>query len=454
MHKLSYGFDFGTSNSAIALAEHGAARLLLIDPAGATPTIAPSVLFIAREGDAFAGSEAIAEFVSRNAGREIVRTRVNSGKIVNTHYGEEWVQFDADVELPGRFFQSLKSFLRDESFEGTNIFGKFYTLEELIATFMRVVKQRADSAAGAPIDAVVMGRPVHFSDDSSKDAGAQARLLKAAQLAGFADVRFMFEPIGAALEYESTLLREELAFVFDFGGGSLDFSVIRLGPRRAHHADRAGDILGVGGIVIGGNTLDEDIMERRLLEYFGSRAGAQTLSGNTASYPQWLLALLRSWHTIQLLNERGSVRFLKEFRVTARHYHDEIDALLCLVQKNYGWLLFEEIERAKIELSSETHTEITFLREAIRIREPLSRRSFERLIAPRLSAIEDAIDRTMADAGVEPEQIEVVLRTGGSSLIPFVQSLLERRFGASRVKKQEVFTSIASGLAIAGASDN
>jgi hypothetical chaperone protein len=145
---------------------------------------------------------------------------------------------------------------------------------------------------------------------------------------------------------------------------------------------------------------------------------------------------------------------LKEFRVTARHYHDEIDALLCLVQKNYGWLLFEEIERAKIELSSETHTEITFLREAIRIREPLSRRSFERLIAPRLSAIEDAIDRTMADAGVEPEQIEVVLRTGGSSLIPVVQSLLERRFGASRVKKQEVFTSIASGLAIAGASDN
>jgi len=454
MKKLSYGFDFGTSNSAIALAEGGAARLLPIDPAGAAPTIAPSVLFIAREGGAFVGSEAIAEFVRRNAGREIVRNRVNSGKIVSTHYGDEWVQFDADVELPGRFFQSLKSFLRDESFEGTNIFGKFYTLEELIATYMRVVKQQADSVAGAPVDAVVMGRPVHFSNDGSKDAGAQARLLKAAQVAGFSNVRFMFEPIGAALEYESTLVREELAFVFDFGGGTLDFSVIRLGPQRARHADRAEDILGVGGVVIGGNTLDEDIMERRLLEYFGSRAGAHTLSGNTASYPQWLLALLRSWHTIQLLNERGTVRFLKEFRVTARHHHDEIDALLCLVQKNYGWLLFEEIERAKIELSAETQTEITFLREAIPIREPLSRRSFERLITPRLSAIEDAIDSTLADAGVEPDQIEVVLRTGGSSLIPAVQSLLERRFGASRVKKQEVFTSIASGLAIAGASDN
>ena len=185
MTNPAYGFDFGTSNSTVALAEHGAARLLPIDPAGATPTIVPSVLFVAREGGAFIGNEAIAEFVNRNAGREIVRTRVNSGKIVSTHYGDEWVQFDADVELPGRFFQSLKSFLRDESFEGTNIFGRFYTLEELIATFMRVVKQRADSAAGVPIDAVVMGRPVHFSDDRAKDAVAQARLLNAAQMAGF-----------------------------------------------------------------------------------------------------------------------------------------------------------------------------------------------------------------------------------------------------------------------------
>jgi hypothetical chaperone protein len=451
MANLCYGFDFGTSNSAIAVAEHGTARLLPIDAAGAAPTIAPSVLFIAREGDVFAGSEAIAEFVNRNAGREIARTRVNSGKIVSTFYGDEWVQFDADTEQPGRFFQSLKSFLRDDSFEGTNIFGKFYPLEELIATYMRLLKKRADTAAGQPVDTVVMGRPVHFSDDGTRDAGAQVRLLKAAQLAGFANVRFMFEPIGAALEYESTLTREELAFVFDFGGGTLDFSVIRLSPTRARHSDRAPDILGVGGLVIGGNTLDEDIMERRLLEYFGSRAAAHTLSGNNVTYPQWLLALLGSWHTIQLLNERGTVRFLKEFRVTARRHHVEIDALLCLVQKNYGWLLFEEIERAKIALSTETQTEIKFLRDAIRIREPLSRRSFERLITPRLSAIEQAVDKTLDEAGVTPEQIEAVLRTGGSSLIPAVQALLERKFGAARVKKQEVFTSIASGLALAGA---
>jgi hypothetical chaperone protein len=451
LNNLRYGLDFGTSNSAIAITENGAARLLPIDPLAPNPGVAPSVLFITREGDAYIGGEAIQKFVALNTGREIVKTRVNTGKIVNTFYGDEWVQFDADVALPGRFFQSLKSFLRDDSFDGTNVFGQSYTLEELIAIFLRALKQRADAAVGHEINAVTLGRPVHFSDDGSKDDSAQARLLKAARLAGFDDVQFMYEPVGAALQYESTLPREELAFVFDFGGGTLDFSVIRLGPQHRAQADRTRDILAVGGVVIGGNTLDEDIMERRLLEYFGSRASAKTLSGTVVAYPQWLLALLRSWHTIQLLNERGTVKFLREFRVIAKYNRAEIDALLYLVQRNYGWELFEEIERAKIELSSATETELKFEREVIRIREPLSRRSFERLITPRLGTIEAAMQQTLDDAGVNADDINVVLRTGGSSLIPAVQALLERQFGAKKVMKQEVFTSIVSGLALAGA---
>jgi hypothetical chaperone protein len=451
MANYSYGLDFGTSNTAIGVAAEGHARLLPIDPAAPNPAVSPSVLYVPRAGESSIGTEAIVQFVEHNSGREIVRTRVNTGKIVHTHYGDEFVQFDADTALPGRFFQSLKSFLRDDSFDGTNIFGNFYTLEELIGIFLRSVKARADAALGAPVTSVTMGRPVHFSDDAERDRRAQARLENAAHQAGFASVQFLFEPIGAALQYESTLLKEELAFVFDFGGGTLDFSVIRLNPARMHQAERARDILAVGGVVVGGNTLDEDIMEFRLLEYFGSRAVGRTLSGNRVGYPQWLLSLLRSWHTVQLLNERGTVQFLREFRVIARHHQAEVDALLSLAQHNYGWDLFQEIERAKIALSSETQTEIGFARPAIRIREPLSRRSFERLITPRLNAIDEVMNRTLADAGVEPEDINVVLRTGGSSLIPAVQLLLERKFGAERVMKQEVFTSIVSGLALAAA---
>src|ERR671935_233247 len=151
MSTLRYGLDFGTSNSAIAIAENGAARLLPIDPLAPNPAVAPSVLFIAREGDTEIGAEAIKVFVERNAGREIVKQRVNTGKIVHTVYGDEWVQFDADMAQPGRFFQSLKSFLRDEAFEGTNVFGQFYTLEELIALFLRALKARADATVGQAI---------------------------------------------------------------------------------------------------------------------------------------------------------------------------------------------------------------------------------------------------------------------------------------------------------------
>ncbi len=449
MSRPRYGLDFGTSNSAIAIAERGRARLLPVDPRAPNPAVTPTVLFIEREGGIRIGTDAIEEFVARNVGREIVRKRVNTGKIIWTHYGDEYVQFDADVDLPGRFFQTLKSFLRDASFDGTNVFGTYYSLEQLIARFLGRLKQRADELVGQEINGVVLGRPVHFSDDPSRDAPAEQRLREAARLAGFSDVEFMFEPIGAALEYESTLSHEELAFVFDFGGGTLDFSVIRLGPARAHRADRSADVLAVGGVVIGGTTLDEDIMEHRLLEYFGSRIAARTLSGNTVGYPQWLHAQLRSWHTIQLLNERETIRFLREFRVLAKYNHDEVDALLCLAQRNFGWELFKEVERAKIELSAQMQSEINFEREAIHIREPLSRRSFERLIGSRLNTIEEAIQRALDDAGVGADEIGVVLRTGGSSLIPAVQAMLERKFGADKVMKQEVFTSIVSGLALA-----
>ncbi len=455
MPTLRYGLDFGTSNSAIAIAEHGRARLLVVDPLAPNPAVTPTVLFIAREGGTHMGGDAIEQFVARNAGREIVKQRVNTGKVIEQFYNESrhifMAKFDADLNLPGRFFQSLKSFLRDDAFEGTNVFGKLYTLEELIALYLSMLKRQADEALGQEINAVVLGRPVHYSDDGGKDAAAEARMLKAATLAGFDDVQFMYEPIGTALEYESTVTSEELAFVFDFGGGTLDFSVIRLSPQRARDVERKDDVLAVGGVVIGGNTLDEDIMERRLLEYFGSRAVAKTLSGNTVAYPQWLLAQLRTWHTIQLLNERETIRFLTEFRNIARHNRAEVDALLCLAQRNYGWELFKEIERAKIALSSETQTEIDFEREVIRIREPMSRRSFERLISPRLNAIEEAMQHTLDEAGVAPDEISVVLRTGGSSLIPAIQTMLERKFGAEKVKKQEVFTSIVSGLALAAA---
>ncbi len=449
---LRYGLDFGTSNSSIALCRDGRVGVLPVDPAAQNPSLVSSVLFIDRQGQSWIGAEAIRVFVERNTGREIVRRRVSSGKIIETVFGDEYVQFDADVNIPGRFFQAIKSFLRDESFEGTDVFGRFYTIEELAAEMLRQLKIRADHLTGQEVNAVVLGRPVHFSENAEQDQLAEKRLREAALQAGFREIEFLFEPIGAALTYEAELAREEIAFVFDFGGGTLDFTIIRLGPQHRARPDRAGDILAVGGVVIGGNTFDEDLMQKRLLKYFGARYVGKTMAGAEIRLPRWILAQLRSWYTMPLLNERKTITTIKELAVMAKKGRKDLLALLALIQKSYGWDLFQEIERAKMTLSAEPATRLAFEREAIKIDEPLSRKEFEVLIAQRLRIIGEEIDKTIQLAGLAPKDIDVVIRTGGSSLIPAVQAMLEAKFGAQKVNKQEVFTSVVRGLALAAAT--
>ncbi len=448
-----YGLDFGTSNSSIAIHRNGGVQVLPVDPSSVNPRLASSVLFVDRQGQSWIGAEAIKVFVERNSGREIVRKRVSSGKIIETVFGDEYVTFDADTTIPGRFFQAIKTFLRDQSYEGTDVFGRFYTIEQLAAEMLRQIKTRGDALVGHPVDAVVMGRPVHFSTDEKQDALAERRLREAARQAGFADVEFMMEPIGAALAYEADLKREEIAFVFDFGGGTLDFTVMRLGPGHGTRADRRDDILAVGGVVVGGNTFDEDIMSKRLVPYFGSRYIGRTMTGTEIRLPRWIQAQLRTWYTMPLLNERETIKTIKELAVMARQGRKDLEALLTLIQKNYGWDLFQEIERGKITLSSDLATRLQFRRETIKIDEPLSRKQFEAIIAGRLRLIGEEMDRTLEMAGVMTDRVDVVIRTGGSSLIPAVQTMLERKFGPQKVNKQEVFTSVVTGLALAAARE-
>jgi hypothetical chaperone protein len=447
-----YGVDFGTSNSSIALVQPGGVHVLPVDPGAANPAVASSVLYIDRSSRSYIGSEAINLFVQNNTGREIVRKRVSSGEIIETVFGDEYVQFDVDVDIPGRFFQALKTFLKDDSFEGTRVFGRFYTIEELVALMLGQLKERADRLGGDSVDAVVMGRPVRFSDEQRQDELAERRLHRAALNAGFREVRFLYEPIGAALSFEADLTRETLAFVFDFGGGTLDFTVIRLSPEQALKSDRLDDILAVGGLVIGGNTFDEDIMEKRLMKYLGTRSVGKTMTGTELQLPRWIAAQLRSWYTIPLLNERNTIKTIKELAGVAIKRRKDLLALLTLIQKNYGWDLFQEIERAKITLSDQLETAIRFQKENIRIDENMTRLNLEAIISKRLRAIDMEVDKTIRSAGLAASDIDVVLRTGGSSLIPAVQGLLEAKFGRDKVNRQEVFTSVVKGLALAGHS--
>jgi hypothetical chaperone protein len=446
----TYGLDFGTSNSSIAIARGSEIDVLPVDPSAANPAVLSSLLYVDHAGRSTIGADAIRQFVEENRGREIVRRRVASGKMIETVFGSEHVEFDVDVDLPGRLFQAIKHALPNRLFEGTDVFGRFWTVEELVAEVLRQLKSRADALTGREITSVVMGRPVYFSTDPKEDALAQKRLKQAARMAGFKHIRFLFEPVGAALAYEHGLSREEIAFVFDFGGGTLDFTVVRLGPGHAGLADRKPDILSVGGLVIGGNTFDEEIMEKQLMKYFGARYAGATMTGVEIHLPYWIQAHLRSWYTIPLLNERETLRFLGELRSVAKRGGNEIAALRTLVTKNYAYDLFEEIEQAKLRLSQETQASIVFHQDDIDIDEPMTRLRFEAIIASHLDAISAGIDATLRLAGLTARDVDVVLPTGGSSLIPAVQQLLDAKFGREKVRHQDVYTSVVKGLALAG----
>lgn len=450
-----YGLDFGTSNSAVALLPEGSeqVKVLPVDPGQARPEIMSTLIYIRRDGELAIGSAASEAYYRDNVGREAVRRKINTGQTIKSYVsgvGEvtEQLVVEADINQPGRFFQAIKSFLSDESYTGTEIWGRSTTIEELISLFLKTMKDRADELTGQIAEGVVLGRPVYFSPDGKGDDIAQERLKTAAELAGFKEIHFQYEPVAAALHYELELAdKEEYVLVFDFGGGTLDTTIVRVGRNRQHKGDRFDDILATNGRVIGGNTFDEEIMEKKLFKHFGedTRWGDQRLH-----LPHYIFGMLRRWYTIPNLQQEQIYSFLDDI-TRLSDGRKQLKALKCLISKNYGYSLFQEIERAKVALSKEWETRLSFFQEAIAIDEYFSRINFEAIIAGHLRRIETCIDETLATAGLQPQEIGAVLRTGGSSYIPAVQKMLERKFGRQSLRFQDAFSNVASGLGVAAA---
>ncbi|MCA1666373.1 MAG: Hsp70 family protein [Thermomicrobia bacterium] len=439
------GFDFGTTNSAIAVVGPGSdtARLLHLDRTQRDATFIPTALYLTRDGATHIGYDAIDAFVRAESGRTILRKRQAMGLEIETVLGVHKVWSEVDVNQPGRFFQTLKTFLADHSFRGTNVFGRFYTPEELIATIMRAMRLRAEEELGQPVTTATVGRPVHWAEQNpAGDALALTRMESALRLAGFGAFDFVLEPIAAGLHFASTLPAARTVFVFDFGGGTLDLTVMRIGG-----GQRA--VISTAGIPLGGNTLDEEIMDGRLLRYFGEnlRWGAQDLP-----MPQHILDTIRRWDTIPELNEAATIAFLRNLeRETAGAARQQVQALLSLARGNRGWALFGAIERAKIGLSTRERERIRFAEEAIAIDEALPRRDFEGLIAGRVQQAARCIDDALAAASRTPGQIDAVVYTGGSSTIPAFQRLLADTFGADKLRFQDAFASVVTGLALSAA---
>lgn len=418
-----FGLDFGTTNSAVAMADaQGQVTTARFSSEGMDLETFRSILFFAapekgsrRSMAAWAGPEAIHHYLHADSG--------------------------------GRLIQSIKSYLANSSLTSTSLFGRSYRFEELVAYLLRSLKQ-ATQASGVALDArAVVGRPVRFvgSNNDEDDAYAVQRLTEALQMAGITEVHFEFEPVAAAYAYEATLERDELLLVADFGGGTTDFSVIRVGPeaRKAKRVETR--ILANGGVGIAGDAFDAMLVRHVVAPLLG-RGSLCHLVDKTAPMPNWPWGKLEHWHHLSFLKSKENMEVLRSLRAQAVE-PQKLDLFIMLVTEDLGFQLHRAVQRTKYELSSRQESSFSFRVPGIDISQTVTRRQFEKWIAEELHEIEACVDEVLTQAGVKACEVERVFLTGGSSFVPAVRRIFTQRFGAERLSGGSEFTSVARGLA-------
>jgi len=348
--------------------------------------------------------------------------------------------------MSGRFIRSVKKYLPDKSFTGTQIGHRSLTLENLVAVFLRIMRERANAHFGADVKRVVLGRPAKFSTDPSDDRFAQDRLEKAARIAGFEEIWFCPEPVAAAHDFQLTLDRPTNVLVADFGGGTSDYTVVRM-----HEGGfTPEDVLALGGVSIAGDVLDGCIMRKKVAKHFGAEVTYKVPMGsNVLPMPRPIIEKLCSPADMTVLRHRDILAFLEDVKAWSLGPDDRrrMNQLLTLVEDSLAFQVFDAIERAKCQLSDRQTTEVRFDYPSIHLREPISRADFELAAEKPILAILGALDRTVTESGLSHEQIDVVCCTGGTAKVPHIATAIEQRFGAGKVRKLRSFHSVVQGLA-------
>jgi hypothetical chaperone protein len=365
---------------------------------------------------------------------------------------------DAGGGAAGRFMQALKSFLASRLFDATYVFGWKFTLEDLIALILGALRAAALQHFGGAADRVLIGRPVHFvvggagETDPECDALALTRLRNAAARAGFEHVAFEYEPVAAAYQYERGLDHDELVLIGDFGGGTSDFCLVRLGPSARRARDRSTTILAVDGVPLAGNAFDARLVRAVVSPSLGLGAQRRSESGQILPIPSWIYSRLERWEDMSMLATPATMETLRQLRRQALE-PDRIDALIHLVHGDLGYLLYQEVERAKLALSLAERTDFAFDLAPSAILRAIERREFDAWIDADLERITACVDRLLERCAVPPASVDRVFLTGGSSLVPSVRRIFAQRFGGDRLRGGDELTTVARGLAMIAGSD-
>ncbi|RZL41688.1 MAG: Hsp70 family protein [Variovorax sp.] len=405
------GIDFGTSNSAVAWAPEGALARSL--PLEGEATTMPTALFYNAEDR-------------------------------STHFGREAVAlYLAGVE--GRLMRSLKSLLGSALMqETTAVYDGLVSFQDIVARFLLELGQRAERTLGERPTSVVLGRPVHFVDDDAKrDRQAEDSLRQAARTAGFREIRFQFEPIAAAFDYEQRVTKESLVLIVDIGGGTSDFTVVRLGPERMGRPDRSADVLATSGVHIGGTDFDQRLNLERVMPEFGFRHK----DARGREVPSKVFFELSSWHLINWLYAAKAVRQAKELRSS---YADTRlhDRLMTVLEERHGHRIASAVEEAKIQGSLSGGDAVIDLSCAERdLAVVLGSADMARELADPLAKVVASAHECVRRAGLRSNDLDALYLTGGSSALRPFQEALRRGFAGVRLVEGDLFGGVAAGLA-------
>jgi hypothetical chaperone protein len=408
---VTLGIDFGTSNSAMAwLGPEGNARLIPLEgDALAMPT---AVFYNAEDGSTHFGRDAIGHYLE----------------------GTE-----------GRLMRSLKSLLGSPLLlETTQIGHQQISFQDIIGTFLAQLRERATHSLGSAPRRVVMGRPVHFvDDDPERDAQAEASLRQAVEAVGFEEVSFQLEPIAAALDYEQRLTKESTVLVVDLGGGTSDFTVVRLGPERMPRTDRSSDILATTGVHIGGTDYDRQLNLAQIMPLLGYKH----LGPEQREVPNRVFFDLATWHLIHWQYQPRAIAHAQTLR---SNYSEPSlhERLMRVLTERHGHHMAHEVEQAKIRCSvqaADTSIDLSVIERELQATLGVSNMQvhLQDLLARTVACARECVQR----AGLTKASLDAIYLTGGSSALSTFQQTLQTEFAGVKLVEGDLFGGVALGLA-------
>lgn len=408
-----YAVDFGTSNSLLSyVSPEGKITPVPLDPTSGL--VLRSLLYTPAKNTWFFGTEAISEYVS--------------------HEGE------------GRFFRSIKKFLPEPGYTGTSVHNRNMNISDMVAVFLGEMRKRANAYTKDNVERIVLGRPALYSLEPEHDKLAQGRMETAAQLAGFKEVHFCPEPIAAGLDYQAGDKKEKIVLITDFGGGTSDFTLMKI-----HGGNYSqDDILGLSGIFIAGDVLDGMMMRDFISPHFGSQFEYQLPGGtNVLQFPRNLLKKICSPAHITHLREKDTWEFLQHINKFALSDLDQsrMKNLFTLVECQLGFPLFHEIEKVKVNLGKKESSLFSYAFLDMMVEQEVAAQSYRKSVTPTVEEVMSCMMDVFRQSNLKVSDVDTVCLTGGTSQFPLIKEQLKAIFGAEKMMEHNIYHSVVNGLA-------